>query len=88
LHLAFDVLGWHRVTARVDARNTASAALARRLGMRQEAHLVENEWFKGMWTDELGFALLAREWRDQHEGSVPSTAPGTAPGTATRWCTP
>lgn len=62
LHLAFDDLGLHRVFARVDARNTASARLAARLGMRQEAHLVENEWFKGEWTDELDFALLSREW--------------------------
>lgn len=30
--------------------------------MRQEAHLVENEWFKGEWTDELDFALLSRMW--------------------------
>ena len=51
------------MVARVDARNTASAAVARRIGMRQEAHLHENEWFKGEWTDELDFAVLAAEWR-------------------------
>ena len=34
LGLAFDDLGLHRVIARVDARNDASARLARRLGMR------------------------------------------------------
>jgi RimJ/RimL family protein N-acetyltransferase len=33
-----------------------------RLGMRREAHLVENEWVKGEWTDELVFAMLDREW--------------------------
>jgi RimJ/RimL family protein N-acetyltransferase len=68
LALAFDGLGLHRVTARIDARNGPSAALARRLGMRQEAHLVENEWFKGEWTDELDFAILEREWRALREG--------------------
>jgi RimJ/RimL family protein N-acetyltransferase len=62
LHLAFDDLGLHRVIARVDARNTASARLVTRVGMRQEAHLVENEWFKGEWTDELDFGMLASEW--------------------------
>jgi RimJ/RimL family protein N-acetyltransferase len=62
LHLAFDDLGLHRVMARVDARNQPSIDLARRLGMRQEAHLVENEWFKGGWSDELDFALLEQEW--------------------------
>ena len=65
LALAFDGLGLHRVTARIDARNEPSARVLRRLGMRQEAVLVENEWFKGEWTTEIDFALLDREWRDQ-----------------------
>jgi len=69
--LAIDDLGLHRVIARVDARNDASARLARRLGMRQEAYLVRNEWFKGEWTDELDFALLEEEWAtSQQNGSA------------------
>lgn len=63
LHLAFDDLGLHRVMARLDADNHSSARLAARLGMRQEAHLVQNEWFKGRWSDELDFAILEDEWR-------------------------
>jgi RimJ/RimL family protein N-acetyltransferase len=63
LPLAFDGLGLHRLIGRIDARNVASANVLRRLGMRQEGVLVENEWFKGEWTDEVDFALLAREWR-------------------------
>jgi RimJ/RimL family protein N-acetyltransferase len=63
LDLAFGGLGLHRVIARVDARNAASAAVLRRLGMRQEAVLVENEWFKGEWTTEIDFAVLETEWR-------------------------
>ena len=63
LALAFDGLGLHRVAARIDERNDASAAVLRRIGMRQEAVLVENEWFKGEWTNEVDFAILAREWR-------------------------
>jgi RimJ/RimL family protein N-acetyltransferase len=35
----------------------------RRIGMRQEAHLVQNEWFKGEWTDEIDYAILDEEWR-------------------------
>ncbi len=62
LRLAFDGLGLHRVMARIDARNLPSARLAERLGMRQEAHLVENELFKGQWSDELVYAMLDREW--------------------------
>ncbi|MGC8473101.1 MAG: GNAT family N-acetyltransferase [Candidatus Dormibacteria bacterium] len=66
LHLAFDELKVHRVTARVDARNLASIRLAQRLGMRQEALLLQNEWFKGGWSDEVDFALLESEWLSQH----------------------
>ena len=66
LHLAFDDLKVHRVTARVDARNLASIRLAQRLGMRQEALLLQNEWFKGGWSDEIDFALLESEWATQH----------------------
>ncbi len=63
--LAFDDLNAHRVFARTDARNTASAALLRRLGMRQEAHFREAEIFKGSWGDELVYAILADEWSSQ-----------------------
>lgn len=62
LRLAFEDLGLHRVIARLDERNEASARLARRLGMRQEARLVHNEIFKGEWSNELDFAMLADEW--------------------------
>ena len=62
LGLAFDDLGVHRVSARLDGRNAASAALLERLGMRREAHLRENEWVKGEWTDEVIYAVLAEEW--------------------------
>ncbi|HEX3825210.1 MAG TPA: GNAT family protein [Mycobacteriales bacterium] len=65
LHLGFDGLGLHRITARLDARNQASARVAGRLGMRQEAHLLHNEWFKGEWSDELDFAMLEAEWSDR-----------------------
>ena len=52
----------HRVIARLEARNEASAAVCERLGMRREAHHVENEWIKGEWQSELIYALLEREW--------------------------
>lgn len=62
LRLGFDTVGLHRVIGRCDARNTASARLMERIGMRREAHLVENEWFKGEWGSELIYALLDHEW--------------------------
>ncbi len=61
---AFQTLGLHRVSGRLEARNTGSARVLEKLGMRREAHLVENEWVKGEWQSELVYAILAREWRD------------------------
>lgn len=62
LGIGFDELGLHRIVARIDERNEPSARVARRLGMRQEARLVSSEWFKGEWSTELDFAMLANEW--------------------------
>jgi RimJ/RimL family protein N-acetyltransferase len=60
--LAFDELGAHRVIAELDPRNTASAALCQRLGMRLEAHFVHSEIFKGEWGDLAVYAILDVEW--------------------------
>jgi RimJ/RimL family protein N-acetyltransferase len=62
LDLAFGAIALHRVQARLDPRNEASVALCRRLGMRPEAHFVEDVWFRGAWADTGIHALLAREW--------------------------
>lgn len=58
---AFSV-GLHRVYGRLEPRNVASARVLEKLGMRREAHLVENEWVKGEWQSELVYAILEREW--------------------------
>jgi RimJ/RimL family protein N-acetyltransferase len=70
LRLAFEELGLHRVVGRLDGRNTASARLLERLGMRREAHLVQNEMVKGEWTDELVYAMLDDEWRARHTAGI------------------
>ncbi|WP_238161543.1 GNAT family N-acetyltransferase [Micromonospora endolithica] len=62
LALGFDTFDLHRIVGRIDARNTASARVLERLGMRREAHLRENEMIRGEWTDEVVYAMLAREW--------------------------
>lgn len=62
LRIAFMTMDMHRVIARIDARNGASAAVLNRLGMRHEAHLVQNELFKGEWSDEDDYAILSSEW--------------------------
>ncbi len=38
--------------------------------MRQEAHLISNEWFKGAWSDEIDLALLEDEWAVQHPSGL------------------
>lgn len=80
LDLALDAdagLGLHRVVARMDARNDASARLATRLGMRREAHHRSAELVKGEWADLLVFAVLAQEWRGA--GRAGPRAPRPAP---------
>jgi RimJ/RimL family protein N-acetyltransferase len=74
LDMAFIELRLHRVYGRTDARNVRSAALMRRLHMRQEAHFHHNEIFKGEWGSELIFAVLEDEWaaRDQPARQVDS----------------
>lgn len=62
LGYGFDVIGFHRITAVIDARNDASARLLHRIGMRCEARHVQDDWFKGEWTDTCIYAMLAAEW--------------------------
>lgn len=64
LRIGFDEHGFRRIVGRCVAPNTASAALLRRLGMRQEAHFVESRLLKGVWVDELAFAVLHDEWAE------------------------
>jgi RimJ/RimL family protein N-acetyltransferase len=62
LGLSFGRIGVRRVIARVDTRNVRSRSLLDRIGFRQEAELIENEWFKGELTSEADYAILSREW--------------------------
>ena len=62
LRIGFEEAGMHRIIGRVEARNTPSARVLERLGMRREAHFVQNEFVKGEWTDEVVYAVLREEW--------------------------
>jgi RimJ/RimL family protein N-acetyltransferase len=63
LRFGFETVGLHRICGRVEPRNVGSARVLEKLGMRHEAHLVENEFVKGEWQSEAIYALLGREWR-------------------------
>jgi RimJ/RimL family protein N-acetyltransferase len=63
LAFGFDGMGFHRMIGRAEVRNTASARVLEKLGMRREALLLENEWVKGEWQSEVVYAMLEHEWR-------------------------
>jgi RimJ/RimL family protein N-acetyltransferase len=65
LELGFEGLGLHRIYGRAEARNDGSMGVMERLGMRREAHLVENEFRNGEWESEVICAILAPEWRSR-----------------------
>jgi RimJ/RimL family protein N-acetyltransferase len=62
LRWGFEELDLHRIIGRCAAQNSASAKLLERLGMRREAHFVDNALFKGGWREELVYAMLQHEW--------------------------
>ena len=67
LDLGFSTLKFHRIFARLDALNKGSVGVVERLGMRREAHLIENDRFNDAWGDEYVYALLKREWQARSE---------------------
>ncbi len=67
--IGFRDLKLHRIAGNLDGRNLASARVLEKVGMRREAHLVENEFVKGEWTDEVIYALLRTEWERAQQPS-------------------
>lgn len=62
LALGFRNMKLHRIIARSYAQHAASHRVMERIGMRKEAHFVEDEFLKGEWTSQAVHAILAREW--------------------------
>ena len=60
---SFDARRAHRVFARVDPRNPASARVLEKLGFRREAHFRLDSKLKGEWCDTVVFGMLSSEWR-------------------------
>lgn len=61
--IGFETIGFHRIFARLDAANAGSVGVVERLGLRREAHLIQNDRFGGRWGDEFVYAVLRSEWR-------------------------
>jgi len=60
----FEQLGMHRIFATCDPRNTASAHVLEKIGMRREGHHREDQWRRGEWRDSYLYAILEQEWRN------------------------
>lgn len=66
LRICFTDLGLRRVVAHCFAPNEASWRLMERVGMRREAHTVEDSLHAELgWLDGYSYAILAREWADR-----------------------
>lgn len=59
----FDERNLRRLIADTDVENTASWKTLEKLGLRREAHFVENILFKGRVASEYHYAMLDREWK-------------------------
>jgi RimJ/RimL family protein N-acetyltransferase len=62
LEVAFGWLQLHRVWASTDAENIASQHVLEKLGLRREAHLVQNDFVKGHYRDTFIYAITEREY--------------------------
>jgi uncharacterized protein (TIGR01244 family) len=62
LEFAFGHLQLHRVWASTDSENTASQRVLEKLGLRREAHLVQNDYVKGRYRDTLIYAMTESEY--------------------------
>ena len=71
LRFGFLEMYLHRITGHCVADNLGSAHVLEKLGMRREAHLRENQFYKNRWWDTLIYAILEEEWRSQN--SQPGT---------------
>lgn len=63
LQFGFEQLRLHRIWAQAIASNANSTHVLEKLGMRQEGHLRENEFFKGRFWDTVIYGILEGEWR-------------------------
>ncbi|WP_395774511.1 GNAT family N-acetyltransferase [Agrobacterium pusense] len=70
--IGFSSIGFHRIFARLDAANKGSVGVVERLGLRREAHLIQNDRFRDVWGDEYIYAVLASEWKSRAGVILPS----------------
>ncbi|MBU2863811.1 GNAT family N-acetyltransferase [Reinekea forsetii] len=62
LKYGFEEHDIHRVYAETISENTPAIWLCEMLGLREEARLIENRYFKGQWWSTVVMAMLKEEW--------------------------
>lgn len=65
--LMFGDLNLHRIEIQCATDNTASRAVAERLGFTLEGVLRESEWITSSFRDHAMYSLLAQEWKQNPE---------------------
>src|SRR5215510_6041107 len=63
LSYAFGTMKLHRLEANIQPNNTASIALAKRVGFRKEGYSPRYLKICGRWRDHERWAILAEDWR-------------------------
>lgn len=68
----FQAYGLHRIGIESFSHNEGAGRLYERLGFVPEQRKREALWFRGGWSDQLGFAMLEGEWREKKREQSPS----------------
>lgn len=63
LKYSFEELKLHRVWITTKAENKAAIKLVKKLRMRKEGRLREQEWLHDHWGDSLIYSILSHEWK-------------------------
>ena len=63
LRAGFETLSLRRICAECDVRNLGSWGIMRKLGMRREAHFLQDKASRDGWRDSYVYAILADEYR-------------------------
>lgn len=63
IRYGFSEMRVHRIWSWCVPDNVGSANVLRKVGMRQEGHLRETDYYKGRWWDRLLFGMLESEWK-------------------------
>jgi RimJ/RimL family protein N-acetyltransferase len=59
----FHHMNKHRIVASVDPNNSASISLLEKLGMRKEGLFKKSIRIRGVWEDDILYAILKEEWQ-------------------------